>query len=868
MASLKLEHIYKVYPNGTKAVNDFTMNIDDQEFIVFVGPSGCGKSTTLRMIAGLEEISAGELYIGDQIVNDVEPKDRDIAMVFQNYALYPHMTVYENMAFGLTLRHVPRNIIHEKVLWAAEILGLKEYLDRKPKAMSGGQRQRVSLGRAILRNPKVMLLDEPLSNLDAKLRSQMRSEISKLHQSLKTTFIYVTHDQVEAMTLGTRVVVMKLGRIQQIDTPKNLYDYPENKFVAGFIGTPQMNFFDVTLKREKDKVAIAFVDEDVDNQVIHIPFSEMLKVHKYYMNGDRVVTMGVRCEDLSIEPEDVKDGKNLIDMRITHFEELGNETLVYGDLSMKEKGIMDSPTKIIVKASSKLGHKSGDIVKVHVNVLKAHFFDHQTELSISSRLPKTNIFAINVDKGKIHILGHDITLPAAIKEALPETYKGSIDLPVRSVKVGEGELEATISRLERINDLTLAYLVIGEHTFFALVDDKQKVGDKVKVFLDFKDASFSNLDGEALAPLKERDELIANFINFRTAIANVNEGMKKGEYNETAKKFIAERDHRVELVTKQYDEKIAALDEKYAKELEEAKTINVDEVRAKNKERLDSETIRIKGELAKSIETAKKELNELKAKHKETVAKIEKEVADNYAKRVQNEKEDYARARQINKDRDSLLARKAAHDLFKETAPKDRDNELKDRLNAEALEFESAKGAITSEIGRQKAQAKADLKELKETIERENNPVAYLEKVYNKEHAKLVNERSEKAKLAGLIFFFKVGDVYTLLPEDISNKVIQGLGSRVFTRTYRIELAHDAYTILDNPTLDSLKVTVTGIKDYGRERFIAATLDNYGVEYELLILSDKKVNVGDTLNVAIDIEKSQIYETSMNLRLF
>ena len=331
MASLKLEHIYKVYPNGTKAVNDFTMNIDDQEFIVFVGPSGCGKSTTLRMIAGLEEISAGELYIGDQIVNDVEPKDRDIAMVFQNYALYPHMTVYENMAFGLTLRHVPRNIIHEKVLWAAEILGLKEYLDRKPKAMSGGQRQRVSLGRAILRNPKVMLLDEPLSNLDAKLRSQMRSEISKLHQSLKTTFIYVTHDQVEAMTLGTRVVVMKLGRIQQIDTPKNLYDYPENKFVAGFIGTPQMNFFDVTLKRDKDKVAITFVDEDVDNQVIHIPFSEMLKVHKYYMNGDRVVTMGVRCEDLSIEPEDVKDGKNLIDMRITHFEELGNETLVYGD---------------------------------------------------------------------------------------------------------------------------------------------------------------------------------------------------------------------------------------------------------------------------------------------------------------------------------------------------------------------------------------------------------------------------------------------------------------------------------------------------------------------------------------------------------
>ena len=224
MAGLRLEHIYKVYPNGTKAVSDFTMDIKDQEFIVFVGPSGCGKSTTLRMIAGLEEISAGELYIDDRIVNDIEPKDRDIAMVFQNYALYPHMTVYENMAFGLKLRKVSNEIIHEKVLWAAKILNLTELLDRKPRAMSGGQRQRVALGRALLRNPKVMLLDEPLSNLDAKLRAAMRSEIAKLHDELKTTFIYVTHDQIEAMTLGTRVVVMKLGRIMQMDTPKNLYD--------------------------------------------------------------------------------------------------------------------------------------------------------------------------------------------------------------------------------------------------------------------------------------------------------------------------------------------------------------------------------------------------------------------------------------------------------------------------------------------------------------------------------------------------------------------------------------------------------------------------------------------------------------------
>jgi len=260
MASLSLKHIYKVYPNGTKAVNDFNMEIEDKEFIVFVGPSGCGKSTTLRMIAGLEDISAGELMIGDTVVNDVEPKDRDIAMVFQNYALYPHMTVYQNIAFGLTLRKMPKEEIHRRVTEAAEILGITEYLGKKPKEMSGGQRQRVSLGRAIVREPKVMLLDEPLSNLDAKLRTQMSAEISKLHSKLNTTFIYVTHDQVEAMTMGTRIVVMKDGLVQQIDTPKNLYNYPGNKFVAGFIGTPQMNFFHVKIKKDGNSLLTTFAN--------------------------------------------------------------------------------------------------------------------------------------------------------------------------------------------------------------------------------------------------------------------------------------------------------------------------------------------------------------------------------------------------------------------------------------------------------------------------------------------------------------------------------------------------------------------------------------------------------------------------------
>ena len=260
MASLSLRNIYKVYPNGFNAVKDFNLEIEDKEFIIFVGPSGCGKSTTLRMIAGLEEISKGELYIDGKLVNDVEPKDRDIAMVFQSYALYPHMSIYDNMAFGLKLRKMPKAEIDKRVREAARILDIEHLLDRKPKLLSGGQRQRVAMGRAIVREPKVFLMDEPLSNLDAKLRVQMRLEISKLHQRLQSTIIYVTHDQTEAMTLGTRIVVMKDGVIQQVDSPQNLYDYPDNLFVAGFIGSPQMNFIDATVVKEGGELFLEYGD--------------------------------------------------------------------------------------------------------------------------------------------------------------------------------------------------------------------------------------------------------------------------------------------------------------------------------------------------------------------------------------------------------------------------------------------------------------------------------------------------------------------------------------------------------------------------------------------------------------------------------
>ena len=304
MASLSLKNVCKVYPNGFVAVKDFNLEIADKEFIIFVGPSGCGKSTTLRMIAGLEEISSGELWIGDKLVNDVEPKDRDIAMVFQNYALYPHMTVYDNMAFGLKLRKVPKADIDKAVHEAAKILDIEHLLDRKPKALSGGQRQRVAMGRAIVRSPKVFLMDEPLSNLDAKLRVQMRVEISKLHQRLETTIIYVTHDQTEAMTLGTRIVVLKDGIIQQVDTPSNLYNTPNNLFVAGFIGSPQMNLIDAEVVQSGSQVTLKMSD----TVSITLPAEKSEKLKSYV---GKTVVVGIR-------PEDIKDDEEFVAAHADH----------------------------------------------------------------------------------------------------------------------------------------------------------------------------------------------------------------------------------------------------------------------------------------------------------------------------------------------------------------------------------------------------------------------------------------------------------------------------------------------------------------------------------------------------------------------
>lgn len=471
MANLLLRHVYKIYPGVGKAkknakgeakkrsgdfvaVKDFNMEIQDGEFIVFVGPSGCGKSTTLRMIAGLEEISGGELYIDDHLVNDVDAKDRDIAMVFQSYALYPHLTAYDNIAFGLKIRkkpvpkldeqgnqiiaidnkkvieiskklkklykentsvekdiasceekdadyykekkallekrindaeksleyykntpvplfnyvHLTKQEIDEKVQWAAGILGIEELLDSKPAEMSGGQRQRIALGRAMVRGPKVFLLDEPLSNLDAKLRTAMRAEIVKLHNQLKTTFIYVTHDQIEAMTMGTRIVVMKLGVIQQVDTPTNLFDYPENKFVAGFIGTPQMNFFEVDIKREGDKLRVTFRD----GQTALLELSQLRTIQDTYLDGNtHSVYLGARGENIKISDTGVKTTLSIKEV-------LGNTTQLF--VRFEEKG-----DDVIVSVPERNELMPGEVVYINFNERFVHLFDKETELSIMSR---------------------------------------------------------------------------------------------------------------------------------------------------------------------------------------------------------------------------------------------------------------------------------------------------------------------------------------------------------------------------------------------------------------------------------------------------------------------------------------------------
>lgn len=368
MAKVTLKNITKVYSGNVTAVKDVNLEIADKEFVVLVGPSGCGKSTTLRMIAGLEEITEGELYIGDKLCNDVAPKDRDIAMVFQNYALYPHMTVYDNMAFGLKLRKVPKDEIDKKVKEAARTLDIEHLLDRKPKALSGGQRQRVALGRAIVREPKVFLMDEPLSNLDAKLRVQMRTEISKLHKRLNTTFIYVTHDQTEAMTMGTRIVVMKDGIVQQVDTPQTIYEKPSNMFVAGFIGSPQMNFTDAKIVKEGNNLFITFGKEKLP-----VPADKAKVIEEAGYEGKEVV-FGIRPEHMNDDPQFMEEHKNsTISAKIEVMEHMGPETFLY---------FVCEGTNMVARVEPTTTAQLEQTVKLALDMDKMHIFDKATEIAV------------------------------------------------------------------------------------------------------------------------------------------------------------------------------------------------------------------------------------------------------------------------------------------------------------------------------------------------------------------------------------------------------------------------------------------------------------------------------------------------------
>ena len=366
MATLSLRNIKKVYDNKVTAVDDFNLEIADNEFVVFVGPSGCGKSTTLRMVAGLEDISGGELYIDDKLMNDVAPKDRDIAMVFQNYALYPHMSVYDNMAFALKLRKTPKDEIDRKVRQAAEILDITEYLDRKPKALSGGQRQRVAIGRAIVREPKVMLMDEPLSNLDAKLRNEMRAEIIKLRQRINTTFIYVTHDQTEAMTLGDRIVIMKGGFIQQIGTPQEVFDHPANLFVAGFIGTPHMNIFDAELKKNGGKYSVVV-------NGVEFPCSAE-KQAEYEAKGlePQKVKLGIRPEHLSLGDGSARE----IPARVDVSEMMGSS--IHLHVNSDGKDVVMVLQTVDLPAAHRTGYNYGEDISFTFDTNLMHIFNAET----------------------------------------------------------------------------------------------------------------------------------------------------------------------------------------------------------------------------------------------------------------------------------------------------------------------------------------------------------------------------------------------------------------------------------------------------------------------------------------------------------
>ncbi len=487
MADVTLKHVYKVYEGSVRAVNDFDLEIKDKEFIVFVGPSGCGKSTTLRMIAGLEEITAGQLYIDGELMNEVEPKNRDIAMVFQSYALYPHMTVYENMAFGLKLRHTPKEEIDRRVKAAAEILEISELLTRKPKALSGGQRQRVALGRTIVRDPKVFLLDEPLSNLDAKLRVAMRSEITKLHEKLQTTFIYVTHDQTEAMTMGNRIVVMKDGFIQQVDTPITLFEDPSNLFVATFLGSPQMNIIEAELYLDGKTLKAKLNGQD--DQIVEFPDIKAKQLANSRYIGSKVL--------LGIRPEHVRPNTGKLNVYVDVVEHLGDESILYTKMENRKEQLI-----IKIPFNSKL--HSNESINVDFDMNHVYLFDHDSHKAIMG-IPHEDEVPVSI-KGNTLVMGNqEFVLDEEYKKHLLDSaYEEEVVLGIKPDYISMEQIPNSLcvrAKLEFVEQKTdyqaLYFSLKGIDGYFAMKVRNElsvSLGKEVELYLPYQRISIYDKD--------------------------------------------------------------------------------------------------------------------------------------------------------------------------------------------------------------------------------------------------------------------------------------------------------------------------------------------------------------------------------------
>ena len=508
MADVTLRHVYKVYNGGVRAVNDFDLDIKDREFVVFVGPSGCGKSTTLRMIAGLEEITAGQLYIDGELMNEVEPKNRDIAMVFQSYALYPHMTVYENMAFGLKLRHTPKDEIDKRVKAAAEILEISELLSRKPKELSGGQRQRVALGRTIVRNPKVFLLDEPLSNLDAKLRVSMRSEITKLHERLQTTFIYVTHDQTEAMTMGNRIVVMKDGFIQQVDTPITLFEDPSNLFVATFLGSPQMNIAEAELFMDGKTLKAKLYDND--NLVVTFPEIKAKQLANKKYIGQKVL--------LGIRPEHVRPNQGDLEVFVDVVEHLGDESILYTKMENRKEQFI-----IKVPFNSKL--HTNESIKVEFDMNHVYLFDVDTHKAIMG-IPHEDEIPVVISGETIRMGDQELPLNEEYKSHLLDAaFDNEVALAIKPDYVSLEEMpnslaiEAKLEFVEQKTDYQAVYFSLrGIEGYFAMKfknEEQVPLNKEVTLYLPYQriyvyDNEHNKLNSREVVRLNKGTAVVTN----------------------------------------------------------------------------------------------------------------------------------------------------------------------------------------------------------------------------------------------------------------------------------------------------------------------------------------------------------------------